>query len=190
MSNKGKLFIVSAPSGSGKTTLCSMLLNEFGDELYFSVSYTTRPKRNGEIEGVDYFFVSEEEFKKMIENNEFAEWANVYGYYYGTSKKKIDEALKEGKNVLLDIDIQGAEKIKKIYPDAISIFIMPPSIEELRRRLLKRKTDPLDKIEKRLTIAKREIENSDKYDYIVINDKLNDAYAKLRNIYLTEKNKK
>jgi len=182
-SNSPRLFIVSAPSGSGKTTLCNMLLQKYGNEIYFSVSCTTREKRQGEREGVDYFFLDEGSFKKMIENNEFAEWANVYGFYYGTPKPRIDEALNQGKNVLLDIDVQGAAKIKKVYPDAVSIFIMPPSIEELRRRLTKRATDPDEIIEHRLTIAKKEMAGADKYDYVIVNDELDKAFARLEKIY-------
>lgn len=183
MSSKPRLFIVSAPSGSGKTTLCNMLMAKYGADIYFSVSCTTRKKRQGEKDGIDYFFMDESAFKKMIEKNEFAEWANVYGFYYGTPKPRIDEALDAGKNVLLDIDVQGAAKIKKVYPAAISIFIMPPSIEELRSRLKKRATDRDEIIEHRLTIAKKEMAGSGNYDYVIVNDNVDEAFARLEQIY-------
>lgn len=184
--NKSKLFIVSAPSGSGKTTLCNKLLMEFHNEIYFSVSYTTRKKRTGEKQGVDYFFISEQKFREMIDNNEFAEWANVYGFLYGTAKSKIEEAVAQKKNILFDIDVKGAAKIKENYPQSISIFIMPPSLSELRRRLLHRATDSEDKIKNRLKIAEREMTKSKKYDYVIINDNLYTAYTKLRSIYSSD----
>ena len=183
---KGLLIVISAPSGTGKTTLTRMLLEEF-PHMEFSVSFTTRPPRPGEVNGKDYWFVSKEEFLKRIEEGDFLEWAEVYGNLYGTSKSQVLKALNEGKDVLLDIDPQGALQVKENFPDAVLIFILPPSLKELERRLRKRGTDSEEVIEKRLKIAREEIRRAPLYDYIVVNDSLEVAYGRLKSIITAEK---
>ncbi len=183
---KGLLIVISAPSGTGKTTLTHMLLKEFPD-MEFSVSYTTRKPRPGEVNGKDYFFVDRETFEKMVEEGDFLEWAEVYGNLYGTSKSQVLKALNEGKDILLDIDTQGALQVKKNFPEAVLIFILPPSFKELERRLRSRGTDDEETIEKRLRIARKEVERAPLYDYIVVNDVLENAYEKLRSIVIAEK---
>lgn len=178
---KGKLFIISAPSGAGKTTLCKELLKHF-KEIRFSISHTTRQPRPDETEGIDYFFTSEKEFLKGIQNNTWAEWAEVHGNYYGTSIEFLNDALSSGSSVLLDIDFQGTMQILKTYPDAITIFIMPPSIEILKSRLQYRGTESDDVIERRLIHAKQEMKKKNLYQYNIINDKLTNAREELFNI--------
>ncbi len=183
---KGLLIVISAPSGTGKTTLTHMLLKEFPD-IEFSVSYTTRKPRPGEVNGKDYFFVDRETFERMIEEGDFLEWAQVYGNLYGTSKTQVLKALNEGKDILLDIDTQGALQVKKNFPESVLIFILPPSFKELERRLRSRGTDDEETIEKRLKIARVEVERAPLYDYIVVNDVLEKAYEKLKSIVIAEK---
>ncbi len=183
---KGLLIVISAPSGTGKTTLSHMLLREFPN-MEFSVSYTTRKPRNGEINGRDYWFVDRETFEKMIEEGDFLEWAEVYGHLYGTSKSQVIKALSEGKDVLLDIDTQGALNVKKNFPEAVLIFILPPSLRELKRRLESRGTDDEETIKKRLKIAREEIRRAPLYDYVVVNDVLEIAFDNLRSIIKAEK---
>jgi len=183
---KGLLIVISAPSGTGKTTLSHMLLREFPN-MEFSVSYTTRKPRNGEINGRDYWFVDRETFEKMIEEGNFLEWAEVYGHLYGTSKSQVIKALSEGKDVLLDIDTQGALNVKKNFPEAVLIFILPPSLRELKRRLESRGTDDEETIKKRLKIAREEIRRAPLYDYVVVNDVLEIAFDNLRSIIKAEK---
>jgi len=183
---KGLLIVISAPSGTGKTTLCHMLLKAFPD-MEFSVSYTTRKPRLGEINGKDYFFVDRETFERMIEEGDFLEWAEVYGNLYGTSRSQVTKALEAGKDILLDIDTQGALQVKKNFPEAVLIFILPPSLTELERRLRSRRTDDEETIEKRLRIARDEIEKALYYDYLVVNDVLEVAFEKLRSIITAEK---
>ena len=154
---KGRLFIISAPSGAGKTTLCHAVLAKLS-QIVPSISYTTRAPREGESTGKDYHFVSPQKFKSMIEEQAFAEWAIVHGYYYGTSKSLIEKSMQEGKDVLLSIDIQGADQLRKLYSDAVSVFINPPSLRELKNRLIERKSDSETTIQKRLEVAKKEIE--------------------------------
>ncbi len=178
---KGKIFVVSAPSGAGKTTLCTKIVAKF-PELAYSVSHTTRLPRAGEKEGVDYFFITVEKFKEMIEQNLLAEWAEVHGNFYGTSLKFIEDKISEGKSLLLDIDVQGAKQFKRAFPEAITIFIMPPSIEVLDQRLKRRATDSEDVIAKRLANAKIELEQRFFYDNIVVNDDLDSAVEKMVNI--------
>ena len=181
MQTRGQLFIISAPSGSGKTTLEKMLLASDLD-LEKSVSVTTRNLRKGEKEGEDYYFISKGDFFKRKEKGEFLEWAKVFDYYYATPKKRVDEALEKGKNILLSIDVQGTKQIKEIYPDAVFIFVKPPNLNELEKRLKKRKTDRLEDIEKRLHLAKKEMAQSNLYDYIVVNDRIEEAYKQLKEI--------
>lgn len=181
----GIIFVISAPSGTGKTTICEGLLKTL-DDLKMSVSHTTRKPRTGEKTGVDYHFVDEQTFHKMIENDEFVEWAEVYGNFYGTSKRAINDILNSGHDVLLDIDIQGAKNIKRIYPESVLIFILPPSIYELEQRLINRKEDRAV-IRKRLSKAVDEISQYELYDYIVINDNLERAIKEILSIITAER---
>jgi guanylate kinase len=175
---RGRLFIISAPSGTGKTTLCNALKKRF-PELAYSISHTTRPPRKNEVEGEDYFFISEEIFKDKIKRGKWAEWAKVHGNFYGTCSEKLDAYQNAGRSVLLDIDVAGAIQIKKRYPDSISIFIMPPSFETLEMRLKGRGTDNSEEIERRIAHAREEIARRDLYDHIVVNDKLDEAVEAL-----------
>jgi len=181
MKNKGDIFVISAPSGTGKTTLVRLLLSRF-PTLSFSISYTTRLPRPGEVDGQHYFFVSEKEFKRSIARGEMLEWAKVYGHYYGTPLHFVKEKIAAGKDVILDIDIQGAQEVKKKIPEAILIFIIPPSWEELQRRITNRSTDSLEVIKKRLKAARKEIKVARDFDYIVINDILENALQELTSI--------
>ncbi|MDP3790463.1 MAG: guanylate kinase [Candidatus Omnitrophota bacterium] len=183
---EGKLFIVSAPSGCGKTTLCKKLLRHKLN-LSHSVSVTTRPPRPGEIEGKDYFFVSLEEFRAMAKRKEFLENEENFGYFYGTPKKFVENLLAKGKNVLLSIDVKGAARISALYPGkSVLIFIMPPTLGVLKKRLESRMTDPAHSISNRLKIAKHEIKYKGRYDYVVVNDRLDTACRKLKNIIKKE----
>lgn len=181
MSNKkrkGRLIVVSAPSGAGKTTLCQQVLERLS-AITKSISTTTRPPRLGEKSGVDYFFVTENEFKKMISEKRFAEWARVHDHFYGTDKKFIEQKIEEGIDVLLSIDVQGGFQLKKHYPEAILIFIHPPSLEELKQRLLKRQLDSESSIKKRLREAQKELEASKRYEYHVVNAEFLKALSEL-----------
>jgi len=182
------IFIVSGPSGSGKTTLVKRLL-EANTNASFSVSHTTRKKRKGEVEGSDYYFINENEFKLMIEDGKFAEWAIVHNNYYGTSFKEIEEKSKGDKILVLDIDVQGAKNIKKLYKTSLAVLILPPSIEILIERLIKREGKMDNDIEKRLSIARNEILNYKLYDYAVINDNLDIAFNELNTIFKAYENK-
>ena len=175
---RGRLFIISAPSGTGKTTLCSAVLNRFPDML-FSVSYTTRKPRNGEKSGIDYHFIKKKDFKDKIEDGKWAEWAEVHGNYYGTSAELLDKGLDSGRDILLDIDVQGTIQLLGRYPESITIFVMPPSIEELKRRLELRNTDSGEIIARRLENAKMEMAKKDLYLHVIINDQLPDAIEQL-----------
>ena len=176
--NPGKLFIVSAPSGAGKTTLCRALLGHFKNMVY-SVSTTTRKPRSGEKEGVDYFFMSKGQFLQLIQENRWAEWAVVHDHYYGTNAQYLNHRLDMGKDVLLDIDVQGAKQILDRYPESITIFIMPPNFEVLKDRMISRGTDDSDVIEKRLLNAENEMAQKEMYRHIIINDRFEDALAEL-----------
>jgi guanylate kinase len=176
-----ELFILSAPSGAGKTTLCKTLLANFPD-LRFSVSYTTRPPRAGEVVGGDYFFTAKDAFVKGIETGKWAEWAEVHGNFYGTSAEFLDNALSAGYDVLLDIDVQGMRQIIARYPDAVTIFIMPPSFEALKARLESRATDKKEVIAARLIHAEKEMAERDRYRHIIVNDRLDDAVTELIDI--------
>jgi guanylate kinase len=182
---KGLLFVVSGASGTGKTTLCRAML-KFYPNLRFSVSHTTRPQRPGDKNGRDYHFVSPEEFQRMIDGGGFAEWAQIYGHRYGTSKKMLDQARMEGQDLILDIDSQGARQLRNQNLSAIFIFILPPSLAELKRRLMSRRTEGREALEKRLKEARSEIAEARWYDYLVINDDLREARAQLRAILLAE----
>ncbi|MGI5857859.1 MAG: guanylate kinase [Tepidanaerobacteraceae bacterium] len=186
MREKGMLIVVSGPSGVGKGTLCNILLNRV-ENLFMSISATTRPPRAGEINGVNYIFMSHESFKYKIEKLKFLEWAKVYNNYYGTPKEAVYKKLNEGEDVILEIDIQGAAQVKQNCPEGIFIFISPPSIEELKNRIIKRGSDTQDSIELRLKCAREEMEASLDYDYIVINDDLDKAALMLQSIVLAER---
>jgi len=186
MSNRGRLVVFSAPSGAGKTSLITMLRKEY-PFLEFSISATTRAIRGTEKNGVEYFFLTKDEFEKKINNDEFVEHKTVYGNLYGTLKCFIDDALKEGKNVLFDVDVQGGLAIKEKYPDdVIMIFIYPPSLEILKKRLELRGTDSEEVINNRLDFAKIEMEKMKEYSYNIENDRLDEAYAQLRNVLRKE----
>ncbi len=176
--NLGHLFIISAPSGAGKTTLSRAIRDRFDDILY-SVSYTTRGSRSGEQNGIDYYFISKGDFKKRIENNKWAEWAEVHGNFYGTSAEFLDKGLTSGHDILLEIDVQGTNQILKRYPESVTIFIMPPSLDTLRNRLESRGTDSTEAIERRLKDAERELARKDFYQHIIVNDQLSATIEEL-----------
>ena len=184
--NKGLLIVVSGPSGAGKDTICQKLIKE-NSNIWMSISMTTRKPRPLEKDGVDYFFVSSEEFENKINDNTFLEYASYNDYYYGTPKDKVEEKLNEGKDVILVIDINGAINIKKIIPSALFIFIMPPDMETLKNRLIGRKTESKDKVVKRFITAYNEVNNYKKYNYVVVNDKVEDAVNKVKSIIQSEK---
>lgn len=179
---KGSLFVISGPSGSGKSTICKELEKE--ENIKISISATTRNIRNGEEEGINYYFLSKEEFERKISENAFYEYAKVFNNYYGTLKDKVDDMLKEGYNVILEIDVQGAMQIREQNKDAVLIFIMPPSEEELIKRLTGRNTESEEQLKIRIETAKEEISYKDKYDYVVINDNLEKAVEEIKEIIL------
>jgi guanylate kinase len=184
------VFIISAPSGSGKSTLVNEIRQMVSD-LSFSISYTTRKPRGSEQNGREYYFVSRDEFESMIRKDEFLEYARVFETdYYGTAQRFLKKAEEEGKDLLLDIDVQGAAQIKSKLPDAVSIFILPPNRTELEQRLRSRGQDSEEKIHRRLEEARREIENYDKYDYILVNDRLADSVEALKAILLSQRSKR
>lgn len=189
--SKGTLFIVSAPSGAGKSSLIDALLKRFNldDKLRLSVSHTTRAPRPGEIDHVSYHFITNEEFEKLIERNAFYEYAHVFDHYYGTSREIVEHWLNEGKDVLLDIDWQGARQIRQQSPDAKGIFIVPPSLEELNRRLVTRATDAPEVIEKRMSKAISEISHYNEYDYVIVNDDFDESLLNMRSIILSNRQK-
>lgn len=184
----GMVFVISAPAGTGKTTLVRMLSQEF-DCIVESVSLTTRPVRPGEKDGVDYHFLDSATFTKKVEEGEFLEFAEVFGYHYGTSKLYVQEQQALGKHVFLVIDTQGAMHLKSQGFSAVYVFLSPPSLEELKERLMKRKTEALEAIEKRLSWAKQELAMLIHYDYHIVNDHLTQAYAILRSIVIAEEHK-
>lgn len=183
--SKKKLYVISGSSGVGKGTVLKGFL-EKNPQFKLSVSYTTRKKREGETEGVNYFFVSKEEFLKDAKNDEFLEWAEFSDNYYGTKKSFIEKSLNEGHNLILEIETQGALQIKEKMPDAVLVFIAPPSYQDLEFRLRNRNTESEEAIAKRLDFVKLEMKNSEMYDYIIVNDKLEDAIIELEKIIKTE----
>ncbi len=182
---KGLFIVVSAPSGAGKTTLCSALFAALPG-IRFSVSCTTRTPRAGEVDGRDYFFISEAVFKRMISQNAFVEWAVVHGHYYGTPKKHLITSIRNGTDIVLDIDVQGGLAIKKLFPEALMIYIMAPSIAELKKRLLARGKDTGQVIALRVKNACKELKSLKRYDYLIINDDLAEASADLISIVRAE----
>ncbi len=186
----GKLFIISGPSGAGKGTICQRLIEESDPaRMALSVSMTTRAPREGEEHGVDYFFVSEEEFLATMDKDGFLEHAQVYGNRYGTPRELVREKLKSGVDVVLEIDIQGALSVKERYPEGIFIFILPPSMSELRKRLTGRGTETAEDIEKRLSQTSKEVSYIEKYDYVVVNGELEEAVSRVKSIVVAEHSK-
>jgi guanylate kinase len=181
----GSILVVSGPSGSGKTSLARSVCEELGDKAYFSISTTTRPKRDGERDGVDYFFVTKEEFLQDIEDGYFLEWAEVHGNFYGTSKRQIDKAISEGKIVFLDIDVQGHENVRKIYNNiTTSVFVTTKNEKILIDRLKNRGTETAETLKTRLINALNEMKRIDEYDYLLINDDFNEAKEYLKAVAL------
>jgi len=182
--HKGKLFIISGPSGAGKGTICKRLIDETKVEI--SVSMTTRQPREGEVEGKSYYFTTKEDFLKEVEADGFLEWAEVYGNYYGTPKAKVDEKLAAGIDVVLEIDIQGALNVKEVYPEGIFIFILPPSMAELRKRITGRGSETEESLKLRLSQTLKEVSYIDKYDYCVVNGELEEAVTRVKSIVVAE----
>ncbi len=185
LDNKGVLIVMSGPSGAGKGTLCAALKEKL--PMALSISATTRQPRDGEVDGVNYFFLSKDAFEEKIKNDGFIEWAEVYGNYYGTPKAYVEEMLGSGKNVMLEIDTQGAANVKKNMPDAVLIFIMPPSYKELESRLRGRGTEQEEQIQKRLSCAIDEINAMSCYDYVIINDDIDKAVNDIVAIVTTQR---
>lgn len=181
----GNLFVISAPSGAGKTTLVNAVIQDLPD-LQVSASYTTRPKRPLEVDGTNYHFVSPEKFQEMIQNGDFLEFAQVFDNYYGTSKNWVNQQMKEGNDVLIEIDWQGAEQIRRIMP-CVSIFIIPPSLEDLWSRLQGRNQDSAETIQQRIQNAKIEIAHYAEYDYLICNEDFQKAYDELKSILIAER---
>ena len=183
---KGMIVIVSAPSGAGKTSICDALIKS-DKNIVYSVSTTTRSPRKGEKNGKEYFFVDEKTFKSMVKKNMFVEWAKVHNNFYGTSRKVLEQTINKGKDILLDIDVQGAIKIKKQYKDALMIFITTPTLKILKERLIKRNKDSLDVIKTRIKNAKKELTYLPKYDYLVLNDKLDISISNVKSIICAQR---
>lgn len=184
--NKGLLIVVSGPSGAGKGTICKALLEKH-DDLYISVSATTRQPRAGEVDGVNYHFITKEDFIKRVEQKDFLEYAEVYGNYYGTPKSRVEEMIDSGKNVILEIDIQGALKVKENFKEGVFIFILPPSMEELKQRIIKRGSETPESLMRRFKSAYQEINYISKYNYAVVNDVVDVAVSKIEGIITAEK---
>lgn len=188
---KGYLFIVSGPSGVGKTVLCNEIVNRFAPHVVYSISTTSRAPRGGETNGQEYFFCTAREFEEAIGNNEFAEWAFVHGNYYGTPRRFLASNLDEGKHVILNIDVQGAMKIREEYPESIMVFILPPTFEELESRIRKRNMDSENSLKHRLENARKELGYREQYRYAIVNDNLEEAIHELSDIFANyvQKNK-
>jgi guanylate kinase len=183
---RGILFVVSSPSGGGKGTLISRVLNTVPD-LGYSVSFTTRTPRNGEVEGRDYFFVSPEKFEAMVAANEFLEWARVHGNLYGTSRSQVSSEISAGRDIMLEVDVQGAASVRELIPDSVSVFILPPSYEALRQRLIARGTDTQEGLELRLRHAPEELKQYAAFDYLIVNEQAEHAAFELASIIYAER---
>lgn len=182
---KGILFILSGPSGVGKGTVRKALFDQSTD-LRYSISMTTRAPREGEVDGVDYFFKSRDEFEKLISEGQLIEHAEYVGNYYGTPRQYVEQTLEEGKDVFLEIEVQGALKVRENFPQGVFVFLIPPSLEELKDRIVNRGTETEDKVKNRLLAAKEEIEMMDAYDYVVVNDQIDNAVTKVESIVASE----
>lgn len=182
---KGLLIVISGPSGAGKGTICKALLEK--QDLWISVSATTRKPRKGEVDGKSYFFLDVDQFKSRIEHDGFLEYAEVYGNYYGTPKASVNEKIDNGEDVILEIDIQGALKVKENYPEGVFIFILPPSMDELKKRIIGRNSETPESLMRRFKSAYKEINYVSKYNYAVINDKVDKAVGKIQGIIAAEK---
>lgn len=180
------VFIISAPSGSGKSTLVKRLM-ESDENLIFSTSVTTRPPRQGEIDGSSYDFVTLEQFQRLRDNGELLEWAEVFGHFYGTSRAVLERAQRAGRDLILDIDVQGASQLKEKLPEAVTIFVLPPSRNELEVRLRHRSSDPDEVIRRRLGAATKEVANFGFYDYVLVNDQLEASFDRLRSVLVAER---
>lgn len=190
LQRRGLMFILSSPSGAGKTTISRMLL-EADDEICLSVSVTTRPMRPGEVDGKDYIFVDQATFDRMVEEEHFLEWAHVFGHCYGTPKAQVKAGLREGQDFLFDIDWQGTQQLyQKLETDVVRVFLLPPSIDELRRRLTGRGTDAPDVVQARMDRARAEISHWDGYDYVVVNDDIDECFAKVKEVLHAERMKR
>lgn len=185
-SNRGVLIVISGPSGAGKGTICKALLEKHKN-IYLSVSATTRMPREGEVEGVNYYFLTKEDFEEKVRNNGFLEYANVHGNFYGTPKVNVEKMLEDGKDVILEIDIQGALQVKENFKEGVFIFILPPSMEELKQRIIKRGSETEESLMTRFKNAYKEINYVSKYNYAVVNDTLEVAVAKVEGIITAEK---
>ena len=189
MNKEGLAIILSAPSGTGKTTVC-FALKQRNPDLRFSISYTTRPPRDKERDGVDYHFISREMFQKMLDEKKFLEWAEIHGNPYGTSIKKLEEVRKNGKNVVIELDVRGVETLRALRFSGIYIFIMPPSMKELEARLIQRATEPEDKIKERLKVGRAEITKIQSYDYVITNHEVTDTVDTILSILKAEQSKR
>lgn len=178
--NKGSLFVMSGPSGTGKGTICKVLEQEKG--IFLSVSSTTREIRVGEKDGITYNYTTRDNFRKMIDEGKMLEWATYDGNYYGTPKTTVESMINEGKNVILEIDVQGAFKVKEIFPETVMIFVLPPSMEELKKRLIERGREGEDSIQNRMEVARGELELAARYNYVVVNDSLETCVNEVREI--------
>jgi guanylate kinase len=185
--NRGNIFVVSAPSGAGKTTLCHMAVKAFPG-MTISVSFTTRQPRPGEVPGEHYSFIDQGDFRDMINDGDFIEWAEVHGNFYGTSKGRIESIISKGNDVILDIDVQGARQIREHYPESILVFVLPPSLEVLKKRLFERMSDSPEVIAMRLKKARAEISEYKHYDYVIVNNLLEEAFSAFSSIIRAEYN--